>query len=254
MNNIKKELASFSANLFQEGKWNQQHFYEISDNLSKLSKGNELASGILSQQLIGGVSLCLRSHLDGNDTYAIRSGDLSFDPKLGTYMKTLGSNVPAHLKAEGVIDVEEYTPSEDLFHKHQDEFEAMRKYGSDSTGLFYYGYRYYQPWVSKWMDAGKSSIDELATFHKKTDGLTDRARELSRSSSLDALRQSGSDTGKRHLQQPIYKAHTGSAIGSDFIVPGDHFYLNSQYQDYVEVFDQDYNKKGNINLDDQSCF
>lgn len=89
-----------------------------------------------------------------------------------SYSNLTGSSI-LELDGEGnVISLEEYYPyggTAILTARSQTEvdYKTIRYSGKerDATGLYYYGYRYYQPWAGRWLSADPSgTVDGLNLF------------------------------------------------------------------------------------------
>ncbi|MCP9266646.1 RHS repeat protein [Xenorhabdus sp. XENO-1] len=101
-----------------------------------------------------------------------KPSDISNDQVRYSYDNLIGSS---GLEVDGngnLISQEEYYPyggTAILIARSQTEadYKTVRYSGKerDTTGLYYYGYRYYQPWVGRWMSADPAgTVDGLNLF------------------------------------------------------------------------------------------
>ncbi|WP_308424538.1 RHS repeat protein, partial [Aliivibrio fischeri] len=101
-----------------------------------------------------------------------RPEDISNDQVRYSYDNLIGSSA---LEVDGdgkVISMEEYYPyggTAILTARNQAEvnYKTVRYSGKerDATGLYYYGYRYYQPWVGRWLSSDPAgTIDGLNLY------------------------------------------------------------------------------------------
>ncbi|MFV3383727.1 RHS repeat-associated core domain-containing protein [Pseudomonas sp. NY15354] len=101
-----------------------------------------------------------------------KPADLANDQVRYSYDNLLGSSALEVDGAGSLISQEEYYPyGGTAVWTHRNAVEASYKtvrYSGkerDATGLYYYGYRYYQPWVGRWLSPDPAgTVDGLNTF------------------------------------------------------------------------------------------
>ncbi|MGE0992473.1 RHS repeat-associated core domain-containing protein [Bacillus sp. GMa5/2] len=90
------------------------------------------------------------------------------------------------LEKNSVISKEEYYPYDNngvwLDHSKQEaSYEIIGYSGKerDVTGLYYYGYRYYQPWAGRWLSASPRPINVLDLVHMASNSSIKKVKEIS---------------------------------------------------------------------------
>lgn len=154
----------------------------------------------------------------------------------------LNKSIGLEVDAEGnVISREEYYPHGgtavwDTRHETEVDLKACRYAGKerDATGLYYYGYRYYQPWAGRWLSADpagsrdglnlycmvhnnpSSSIDANGLDTIKATSLDD-FESAERDSLIHAMRQAKNVLkGVLTLGEDLYATEMKSFFGSDY--------------------------------------
>lgn len=131
------------------------------------SKSGETETQSLQVISVGEASRVRVLHWDSG-----RPDDISNDPVRYRYDNPTGSS-QLELDADGnIMSMEEYYPyggTAILTTRSQAEVndKTIRYSGKerDATGLYYYGYRYYQPWVGRWLSADPGgTVDGLNLY------------------------------------------------------------------------------------------